>query len=65
MANSDDFLVPVKNSIEYYSALQQNRVRSALHIYPTGGHGWCADERFIYREQWMSDLRQWLSQLPR
>ena len=65
MANSDDNLVPVKNSIEYYNALQANRVRSALHVYPTGGHGWCANENFIYRQQWMSDLKQWLSQLAK
>lgn len=63
MANSDDNLVPVRNSIEYYNALQTNGVRSALHIYPTGGHGWCANERFVYREQWMSDLKEWLSQI--
>ena len=65
MANSDDNLVPVRNSIEYYNALQANRVRSALHVYPTGGHGWCANENFVYRQQWMSDLKQWLSQLAK
>ena len=65
MANSDDDLVPVRNSIEYYNALQANRVRSALHVYPTGGHGWCANENFVYRQQWMSDLKQWLSQLAK
>lgn len=63
MANSDDNVVPVRNSIEYYNALQANGVRSALHVYPTGGHGWCANERFVYREQWMSDLKQWLAQI--
>lgn len=65
MANSDDNLVPVRNSIEYYLALQKNRVPVALHVYPTGGHGWCANEKFDYREQWMSDLSRWLSLLPR
>ena len=63
MANSDDNVVPVRNSIEYYNALQANGVRSALHVYPVGGHGWCANERFVYRDQWMSDLRQWLAQI--
>jgi len=37
----------------------------ALAVYPTGGHGWCANEKFDYREQWMSDLSRWLSLLPR
>jgi acetyl esterase/lipase len=40
MANSDDGLVPVKNSIEYYCALQANKVYATLHVYPVGGHGW-------------------------
>lgn len=65
MANSDDGAVPVRNSIEYYMALQAKHIPSALHVYPTGGHGWCANERFTYREQWQSDLKKWLSQLPR
>lgn len=60
MASSDDGLVPARNSIEYYNALVANGVSVAMHIYPVGGHGWCGNEGFYYREQWMSDLRQWL-----
>lgn len=62
MANSDDKLVPVKNSIEYYNALHKNGVSAALHIYPVGGHGWFANENFIYADQWKSDLKQWLNE---
>ena len=63
MANSDDGLVPVKNSIEYYNALQANRVSATLHVYPVGGHGWFANSDFVYAEQWKSDLKQWLNQI--
>ena len=63
MASTDDGLVPVRNSIEYYNALVANKVSAALHIYPVGGHGWCGNEEFYYRQQWMSDLKQWLAAL--
>ena len=63
MANSDDGLVPVKNSIEYYNALQAKRVSATLHVYPVGGHGWFANSNFVYAEQWKSDLKQWLNQI--
>lgn len=63
MANTDDNVVPVRNSIEYYNALTANSVSAALHIYPEGGHGWTDHMDFVYRDQWMSDLKQWLSQL--
>ena len=63
LASSDDGLVPVRNSVEYYNALVANNVPVAMHLYPVGGHGWCGNERFYYRQQWMSDLRQWLAAL--
>ena len=61
MANSDDDLVPCENSIRYYEALRASHVPAALHIYPTGGHGWADHEDFAYRAAWMGDLQIWLS----
>ena len=61
MANSDDDLVPNENSIRYYQALRTHRVPAALHIYPTGGHGWADNVGFAYRSAWMGDLQVWLS----
>ena len=61
MANSDDDLVPCENSIRYYEALRAYRVPAALHIYPTGGHGWADNLNFAYRSAWMGDLKVWLS----
>lgn len=63
MANTDDNVVPVRNSIEYYNALVANGVSAALHVYPVGGHGWTDHMDFVYRDQWMNDLKQWLAQL--
>ncbi|WP_159084006.1 alpha/beta hydrolase [Saccharobesus litoralis] len=36
---ADDKLVPWQNSLVYFQALQQFKIKSAMHIYPTGGHG--------------------------
>ena len=63
MANTDDNVVPCRNSIEYYNALKANGVSATLHIYPVGGHGWADHLDFVYREAWMTDLRIWLSQI--
>lgn len=63
MASTDDGLVPVRNSIEYYNALVRNGVSASLHIYPVGGHGWCGNVNFTYRPQWMDELKQWLQEI--
>lgn len=60
MGSSDDGLVPIRNSIEYYNALIKNGVSASMHIYPTGGHGWCGNTSFEFRSQWMSELETWL-----
>lgn len=38
---SDDFLVPVKNSLVYYQALVDNHVSASMHIYPSQGGELC------------------------
>ena len=60
MLSSDDGAVPVKNSINYYSALLGNNVRASMHAYPDGGHGWGYGDGFIYKSQWMEELEKWL-----
>jgi acetyl esterase/lipase len=35
----DDKSVPVENSIHYFLALRQNKVRAEMHLYEKGGHG--------------------------
>jgi len=68
MHSTDDNVVPVRNSIEYYSALVKNGVRnSSMCILPTGGHGWTdrgwKGAEWEYRKTWMTSLEVWLGQL--
>lgn len=60
IASTDDGLVPVRNSIEYYNALVKNGVEATMHLYPQGGHGWCWKDSFPYKPQYCSELAAWL-----
>jgi len=63
LASSDDGLVPVRNSIEYYNALVAHGVSASMHLYPVGGHGWCWRDGFPYKAQYVSELGRWLRTL--
>ncbi|MCR4863762.1 MAG: alpha/beta hydrolase [Bacteroidales bacterium] len=63
MANTDDNVVPVRNSIEYYNALIANGVPASLNIYQEGGHGWTDHLDFPYRDESIAALRKWLERL--
>lgn len=63
MHSSDDDLVPVDNSINYYKALTAQKISASLHIYPVGGHGWGYRDSFPYKRQWTGELEQWLKAL--
>lgn len=62
MVSADDKVVPVENSLRYYKALTDNGVSAALHIYPTGGHGWGYHDSFVYKPAWTAELERWLRQ---
>lgn len=57
--SADDGVSP-ENSIRYFRALRRFNVPAALHIYPSGGHGWGFNDSFEYKEQWTSELNKWL-----
>lgn len=61
--SSDDTVVPVSNTLDYYSALVANGVPASLHIYPVGGHGWGFWEGFAYKPMWTDELEYWLARL--
>lgn len=67
LASTDDKVVPVRNSLEYYNALLAHGVSATMHLYPIGGHGWAWKESFPYKPQYISELSQWLhlTQIPR
>ena len=58
--SADDPIVSFEESIQYFRVLQQNRIPSVLHIYPTGGHGWCEGPWFHYAREWKAELERWL-----
>lgn len=64
LLSNDDLTVPVlQNGVAYYTAIKQNGGSAALHIYPTGGHGWGYNKGFAYHEDMKQTVSTWLKQL--
>lgn len=60
----DDQTVPVlTNGLRYYEALRREGIAAALHVYPSGGHGFGFQKSFRYHEQMKCDLTSWLQTL--
>ncbi|HOW32192.1 MAG TPA: alpha/beta hydrolase [Bacteroidales bacterium] len=57
----DDDVVPADHSFRFYKALQDNKVRSELHTYQTGGHGFGMWKRNAETDGWTDVLQKWLS----
>lgn len=65
IAASDDRAVPVlTNGLRYYEAMRRMGNECALHIYPSGGHGFGFRDSFRFHDQMLADLQAWLQQLP-
>ena len=64
LANDDGAVPPVSNAVAYYAAMRKAGNDCAMHIYPSGGHGFGSNPNFKYHEQMLCDLRDWLAQLP-
>ncbi|MCI2121407.1 MAG: alpha/beta hydrolase [Bacteroidales bacterium] len=60
---SDDKTVPPANSLNYYSALIANKVKAAMFIYPSGGHGFGFKDSFPFKREWTGELERWLRDL--
>lgn len=64
LLSDDDTVVPAQNSAEYYLALKSAGVRkSAIHVYPSGGHGWGFRTNFKYHHEMLADLSAWIDAL--
>ena len=63
LANDDRAVPPVTNGIAYYSAMRNAGNSCALHVYPTGGHGFGFRSNFKYHDQMLGDLAAWLKSL--
>lgn len=57
---NDDKVVPMQNSTLYNEALTNKGIRSELHIYQSGGHGFGVDNNAI-GDDWVSRLQLWLT----
>lgn len=70
---SDDFTVPVENSLRYYNELVNHDVSAEMHIWPKGAHGWGFHEeqyigkgkdKFLYaRQDYYYNLERWLERI--
>lgn len=58
---TDDYSVPVENSLLYYQALKKNKVPVEMHVFPTGGHGFGLALGKGALEKWPNLLIDWLS----
>lgn len=62
---TDDKVVPVANSINYYMALVEKNISASLHIWPEGGHGWGYRDNFSWKREWTGELEKWLRELEK
>lgn len=58
---AEDKVVPVENSLQYYLALQANRVPSELHVFPEGRHGVGLARQLPGASKWPDLCRDWLA----
>ncbi len=56
----DDKVVVVENSIQFYEALNKNKVTADLHIYSKGGHGFGVTPTF---EEWFGRCIHWMKSM--
>ncbi len=55
----DDNTVPVQNSLMFYDALLQNKVKAEMHIYTAGGHGFGLHNATT-KDYWFDRLQEWM-----
>ena len=64
IVQTQDDSIGVENSIYYYLALKETDVLSALHVFPTGGHGFGMEPGENHAvSHWPKLCEQWLKQI--
>lgn len=63
LADDDRSVPPLQNGVAYYEALHRVGVPAALHVYPSGGHGFGFKKSFTYHDQLLTDIAAWLQNL--
>lgn len=59
---SDDKVVPVANTVNYYRALKDNGVKGEMHIYATGGHGFGLKNP-TRGDKWLDQCLAWMTEM--
>jgi len=58
--SADDKVVPVANSVNYFTALHAHGVKAEIHIYQAGGHGYGMNNATT-KDKWIDHLYNWLT----
>jgi acetyl esterase/lipase len=61
VAAEDDNVVPVENTLMFYHALLDNKVKAEMHIYPAGGHGFGLHNKTT-KDFWFDRLTGWMDE---
>lgn len=56
----DDLTVKPEHSMAYYKALKHYGIPSAVHVFPSGGHGWAGHDEWQYAEPCKRAIKDWL-----
>ncbi|WPR71380.1 alpha/beta hydrolase [Flavobacterium sp. NG2] len=56
---ADDKAVPFQNSVNFFLKLKQEGVKSEIHIYQEGGHGFGLNNKTT-KESWFDSMLNWL-----
>jgi len=59
---TDDKVVPVSNTLNYYEALVKNGIKAEVHVYATGGHGFGLNNS-SRTDNWMDTFVAWMKQM--
>ncbi len=60
---TDDDVVPVENSLNFYQALKNNKIAVEMHLYPKGGHGFSLALKNGYLQTWTDRFCDWINGL--
>ncbi|WP_445731244.1 alpha/beta hydrolase [Mariniflexile sp.] len=61
--SEDDNAVPIENSLNLYKALKDKGIKTEMHIYPNGGHGYSLALGKGHLQTWTDRLYDWLESL--
>ena len=56
----DDVTVQPEHSMEYYRALKYYGIPAAMHVFPSGKHGWAGHDEYRYAEPCKDAIADWL-----